>query len=761
MTRRHRTPSTRPERRPPVRHLTRTVGAATVVLLALAGIGSSATGARAAGAATLVTAGLPAPQAGAEVYLRPADGVYDITGGGFGHGIGMSQYGAQGAALKGLTYNQILSFYYPGTALVAQAPDTIKVGITSDYDGIVRVGARPGLAMTVGTTTTTLPSAPTQWRVRATGTTASTCVVESYDGSAWTVFSADKTPCPVRFSSTEGTVDLFLPTGERRIYRGAITAYHHGTTSLATINQLTLQDYLRGVVPSEMPPSWNDAALRSQTVAARTYAAGRTNGTSYYDTCDTTACQVYQGRGKRNADGTITSYEYDSTNTAIDGTKGQVLTYLFSDGVTRLATTMYSSSNGGQTVPGGAGHGYLIAQPDPYDGVAATGRPHAWSASLPAAALETRFGISDVERLQILSRDGLGQWGGRVLTVRVEGFTSSGAYVYVDTTGYGLMGAHPWPAYSDGLSSNYFGIAVGTASRIAGADRYATAAEVSKAFPTGVDVVYVASGVDFPDALGGAARAASNHAPLLLTAPTALPQATRDAMTRLRPGRVVVLGGTAAVSDAVAQTLSTLTTTGALQRVGGADRYETAALLAGYYQPGGSVAYVATGQDFPDALAGAALAGRDEAPVLLTGSSALPSSTASALATLQPGRIVILGGTGAVSSTVADQLARYATSGVVTRLQGSDRYATAAAIAQQFASAPSAYVASGEDFPDALAGAALAGGRGVPILLTGASALPDPTSTQLARLHPATAYVLGGTGVVSDTVLAEIRAAIS
>jgi putative cell wall-binding protein len=328
------------------------------------------------------------------------------------------------------------------------------------------------------------------------------------------------------------------------------------------------------------------------------------------------------------------------------------------------------------------------------------------------------------------------------------------------------MGARPWPANSDGLSSNYFTInqetpSPGTVTRIAGSDRYATAAEASRAFAPGVEVVYVATGREFPDALAGAARAAANGAPLLLTQPTSVPQATRDAMARLRPGRVVVLGSAGAVSNSVAETLKSMTTTGNLQRVGGSDRYETAAMLARYYPSGGKVAYVATGVDFPDALAGAALAGRDKAPVLLTKPTSLPASTASALSTLRPDRVVVLGSTGAVSAGVASQLARYTRTGSVTRLAGSDRYGTAAAVAQQFGTATSVYVPSGENFPDALAAAAVAGAAGVPVLLTRGDRLPDAIRDQLTRLKPQAAYVVGGPTVVSNTVLDKVRAAIN
>ncbi|MGB3829961.1 MAG: hypothetical protein WA962_14430, partial [Ornithinimicrobium sp.] len=100
------------------------------------------------------TTALPAPEPGAEAYLRPADGVFDLTGGGFGHGIGMSQYGADGAGKQGLDHTEIVDFYYPGTRLDTRDLGILRVGITIDDDGTTRVAHRPGLQVspTVGGT---------------------------------------------------------------------------------------------------------------------------------------------------------------------------------------------------------------------------------------------------------------------------------------------------------------------------------------------------------------------------------------------------------------------------------------------------------------------------------------------------------------------------------------------------------------------------------------------------------------------------------
>lgn len=738
-------------------------GAVVVALVSVAAAApaSAVTSADPAVATTpTVATALPDPVPGAEVYPRPADGTYDITGGGFGHGIGMSQYGAHGAALAGLTHGQILDFYYPGTQQGASPLTSLRVGVLADNDGVLTLPARPSLAATIGGTTETLPAAPTQWRVRATGATTNTCSLDSYDGSSWTVHRSG-TICPVRFSTTVGTVDVLLPS-ERRVYRGTLLAIWRSASTVGTANDVEMQSYLRSVVPAEMPPSWADEALQSQSVAARTYAARRSGGTSWYDTCDTTACQVYRGLGRRNSDGSITSYEYATTDDAVAATDEVVLTYRFSDGVTRLATTMFSSSNGGQVAPGSPDHPYLEAHPDGYDDVSINSR-HRWSASLPVTALESSFGINRVERLQVLARDGQGAWGGRILKVRVEGVTSAGAYTAVDTSGDALRAARPWPTYSSGLSSNYFSIApTVTTVRLAGADRYATAAAVADArYSPGVDVVYVATGLTFPDALGGAARAGVTRGPLLLTRTSSLPTVTRDAIDRLQPARAVVLGGTASVEEPVAASLAPLTTSGDVQRVGEQDRYATAAALSGYYASGLAVAYVASGENFPDALAGAAIAGRDRVPILLTRAGALPGVTADALRRLAPGRIVVVGGTATVSDTVVEQLRPLATSGSVARYAGADRYATAARVAAEYPTAATVYVASGQTFPDALAGAAAAGRDGVPILLTRSDTLPSSTRDALSRLNPARAYVVGGTATITDGVRAAILDAMS
>ena len=296
-------------------------------------------------------------------------------------------------------------------------------------------------------------------------------------------------------------------------------------------------------------------------------------------------------------------------------------------------------------------------------------------------------------------------------------------------------------------------------TRLAGVDRYATGAAISAAtYPPGVAVAYVATGLNFPDALAGAAAAGSQGAPILLVTPNSIPGATAIELTRLQPGRIVVLGASGVISNYVLSALAAYTT-GTVTRIAGADRYATAAAISSAtYAPGVAVTYVATGLNFPDALAGAAAAGSQGAPVLLVGTDEIPSATATELNRLQPGRIVILGAGGVVSANVANALQAF-TTGTVTRLSGDNRYATAAAIsAATYAPGVAiAYVATGANFPDALAGAAAAGWQGAPILLVTKDSIPAATAAELQRLNPGRVVILGSTGVVSEAVRIQLQ----
>lgn len=276
--------------------------------------------------------------------------------------------------------------------------------------------------------------------------------------------------------------------------------------------------------------------------------------------------------------------------------------------------------------------------------------------------------------------------------------------------------------------------AVGPVDRISGPDRYATAAALSAAnFAPGVDVVFVARGDDFPDALAVASVAANLAGPILLAAPTYLPSATAGELARLDPAAIVAVGGTGALSPLVVEALESFTD-GSVSRIAGSDRYATAvAISVAYRSPGVDTVYLATGASFPDAMGAATAAAHDRTSVLLTAPESLPASVADELLRLGPGEVVLVGGEAAVSLEVEDAVRGLGLA--VQRVSGPDRYATAVALSQHaFAAVGHVWVATGADFPDALTAAAVAGSQDVPLLLVPTGYLHPTVLSEMLRI---------------------------
>ena len=198
--------------------------------------------------------------------------------------------------------------------------------------------------------------------------------------------------------------------------------------------------------------------------------------------------------------------------------------------------------------------------------------------------------------------------------------------------------------------------------RVFGTDRYDTAKQVAlRFFPTTGGHVYIALGTNFPDALSAAPAAAVNHAPLLLTAATVIPQPTKDALAALQPADITILGSVGGITPAVETALAAYVGGDAskVHRLGGSDRYETAlAVSTSTFLTPPYEAFIASGTNFPDALGGAALAGHTGGPLLLVGGS-LTTDEKAELTRLQPPQIDIFGGPSGVSETVRVALHLY------------------------------------------------------------------------------------------------------
>lgn len=288
--------------------------------------------------------------------------------------------------------------------------------------------------------------------------------------------------------------------------------------------------------------------------------------------------------------------------------------------------------------------------------------------------------------------------------------------------------------------------------RLEGKNKYGTAAVVAQQFEPGVDTVFLVTGENYPDALTSAARAGSLGGPVLLTRPGELPPSTAVELERLAPREVVVVGGTTVITDAVLRAAGEAADAPA-RRVAGKNRYITSARVAAEFRSADTV-FVTTGEAFPDALAAAARAGAVDAPVLLVRPGSIPDSTAAQLRRLAPEQIWVLGGTDAVSTAVERALGEY---GDVERVPGEDRYRTAAALAQAYPTAAHVYIASGQNWPDAVAGAALAARDEAPLLLVRRDGMPGATWAALERLEPGTITVFGGPEAVLEEVLDLMR----
>jgi SpoIID/LytB domain protein len=362
------------------------------------------------------------PAQATESYPAAADGSFLLSGHGFGHGRGMSQWGAYGMATEGQNAQQILAFYYPTTQLTTLPTNPmIRVLITGGAASTLTIVGGLGDETVTDTATNTqlaLPAAVgtaavSQWQASRVGS-GPTALTGFWQG-AWHPFPVAgqlSTTGTLQFASSTGTVRMVYPNTSERDYQGVLSAVPVGAL-LFSVNTLDLEDYLKGVVPHESINSWPAAALQAQAVAARTYADVHLGGTGPYDICDSSACQVYLGYAGYDGNGNPTTpLQFPESDAAIAAVAGQILT---SNGAPILAE--YSSSNGGWSVNGGVP--WEPAQPDPYDHYSPD---HDWTQTVTAAQLQTAFpSVGAVTGITINQRDGNGDLGGRVLSLTLTG----------------------------------------------------------------------------------------------------------------------------------------------------------------------------------------------------------------------------------------------------------------------------------------------------------------------------------------------------
>lgn len=338
-----------------------------------------------------------APAQATDSWTVPNKTKITFEGRGYGHGKGMSQWSAQNAALQGVGYRDILKHAYPGTWM-GQRAKTIRVLLTNDTTEDVRIEARSHLKVRANGHSRSLMDRGwiKQWRLVPVsgGRTA----LERLGGQ-WRrilTYSGD-----VDFYAHGRILTLHTDSGLKQ-YRGALRSAK-GPRGRDTVNIVHLENYVRGVVPAEVPSLWKPAAVQAQAVAARTYGVyERNHDRGYYDLCDTTACQVYGGY----------SIEHPAATAAIKATRSQVRLYKG-----KPAFTQFSASNGGYSR--GSSLPYQRARKDPWDLGSANPYRH-WTSTVWVSRIESAYRLGNLKRIRV-RRDGNGSWGGRMESVTFVG----------------------------------------------------------------------------------------------------------------------------------------------------------------------------------------------------------------------------------------------------------------------------------------------------------------------------------------------------
>lgn len=322
-----------------------------------------------------------------------------------------------------------------------------------------------------------------------------------------------------------------------------------------------------------------------------------------------------------------------------------------------------------------------------------------------------------------------------------------------------------WLKVGGGVSSNTVTVGItepgiyqiGSASipqgnRLAGADRLETAIQISQAgFPDGADTVVLARAEDFPDALAGVPLAYKYHAPILLTNSMSLSDSVLNEIKRLNPQQIILLGGTGAISGGIEQELQSMYN---ITRLGGANRYATAQQIAEAMGMTGE-AVIVNGANFPDAIAMSSIAAQNGVPILLTQSNNVPSETNQSLRQFAVSFTLAVGGEGVISANTLDSLPN------PLRLSGQDRYDTAAQVLNAFPPQGGiTFLATGENFPDALTGGVLAALNSTDLVLVSPTGLQVKEKTAMQSWHGQKVFAFGGKGVVSDSLLSSVQAMI-
>ncbi len=297
-----------------------------------------------------------------------------------------------------------------------------------------------------------------------------------------------------------------------------------------------------------------------------------------------------------------------------------------------------------------------------------------------------------------------------------------------------------------------------TSLRLGGSDRYNAAVEIAKKFQNGkmLDNVVIANGLNFPDALTGSALTSSLNASILLTYTNYMPKSTIEYIkgNLKKEGTIYLLGSTGVVPDSCISELKAAGFT-KFVRLGGSDRYDTNLEIVNKMNvKEGTPIFVANSTSFADSLSASPISAAKGMPIFLSLKDYMPEKIMKAIKKIKPSKIYIIGSNGVISDGLANQLSKVAP---VTRLGGADRYDTCLAINKHFnLDTENAIIASGLDFPDALTGSVLAAKLNAPVILL-PSWVGERQKTYIDSTRMRNLYVLGGNGLITDTMINELK----
>lgn len=618
---------------------------------------------------------------------------------GRGHGVGLSQWGAKAMAHRGWSYKRILSYYFRKTTVGGIGNPVVRVALEAN-DGALEawtVRARSGsLVFTCGSSKRTFPAG--RWyTVRRSS--SGRVVVRDDAGAQMASF---RTVTRAANGVAGRCVQVMEPVGQfaytKSLFRGSFR-FVTATGGIKLYNDVRMDDYLRGVVPREIGRRWPTNAVRSQVVCSRSYAYSLRNPKAAFDVWSTTRAQVYQGYGRDSSSGLIL-YEEADIDAAVKYTSGQVVKY----GST-VVRAFFDSSNGGhseniEAVWGAEPKPYCVGVPDPYE--PRMKQPtHFWRTdwTFPASQLKAKLDAEGVRApaqivdVKVTERNRYAAipTGTRVRTLVLKGaarddVTLRGRDVDRFVAALGIKTEDFW---SLPMCGRWFFVSRTPDTRIrrmAGADRYETSVWLARAGGSSTWAV-VSNGKAPVDAFTGAGLAGARGAPVLLTTRQGVPWWVGDWMRYYYSGirRVAVIGGPDVVGSGAWDQLEAAVGKGNVVRIGGTNRYVTAANVAktmktylGSSHRQGAV--VVEGSSVKDAAIASGMSASCGYPLLYVRPDSVPGVTMNALkAYPRTRRVYVIGGSVRSGARKALRAAGFE----VVHLAGADAVSTSLLVADR------------------------------------------------------------------------------